>query len=921
MAPGQNTFSIIPNAPCAINGNLDTPQSLSKRPMTTKQAKKAYQKANKGPKLSKAEQRRQELFEQDRIRKEFEKERNQARARAARDKKREKEEKERAEKKRKGLPLVEVHPSQDTIAWFVRGQRKKNQESQENRENRAESLAAVNKDNNYSDSDSGTLSAGDDPEPPPKKQKIEYLDLGCSPSSAGVLGGLTSATPNPDRDPDANIDMDTDTHRDIQQDLHLHTGDDPPETHSPVGRNLILKHSNLDVDDFATAELLDDELLNELIDKTEDLPKDDKAAPVRDVPSPRDEKVINTTAAPQALNSHSSPITSAKEIPPAQKPEDSASPSSVQRPLQVLSMNEVNSKVNNTPIEPAVEKPKPATTIPSIVADSPAQASKKSQSSVSASRSFRHPKTPMGPPPVPPKFRPPSHLSAANPRTPPFLLKKTQSPSSRPVTDSCTKQSEGQVTNGLQEEQPPTSTQLFVLGNLDDLFPSPSQEVRELFEEPKPIIRKSDGKPTGRTICPTLPPPRRNHPPKSMSPILNPNRFTPTAINSKADKGTSAHKSFPPVRARNPPPFPHANGQFSRNLEAIDMPFFSTQDFLLSSQDVRDLEQETASLLGRKHENINLHADNAPNMHKLPTLAAAKNDFGTGLTTPGRQKSLKQPESSSRTGLIDTNSKSIHSRSFSQLTVNLTLASHNAVPQNTHAEKDDSHRNSENWERHKPLKAPRDGGPPTNCSYRNEAPNTLRTGNRSAPPRMSPKPFFASNREEVPYEYVKERQKTTAWECGAARRKAQEELKYLQKAESRHMKRPLPEHGAGGDVQTASASTSKSGSGLKGPAPRPHIQSRGQPQTRSINQLSSSAEKSGNERATERQRRPQSRSSYQKMLELLEQKDTRKKEEQRVVAASQETDYGDAGLDDVLCEMLQHSGSRSTTSDNRAIGY
>lgn len=92
---------------------------MSRPPMTTKQAKKAYRKANKGPKLSKAEQRRIELMEQDRIRKEFEKERNQARARTARERKKAKEDKEKENRKRKGLPLVDVHPSQDTISRFV----------------------------------------------------------------------------------------------------------------------------------------------------------------------------------------------------------------------------------------------------------------------------------------------------------------------------------------------------------------------------------------------------------------------------------------------------------------------------------------------------------------------------------------------------------------------------------------------------------------------------------------------------------------------------------------------------------------------------------------------------------------------------------------------------------------------------------
>lgn len=123
MAPVQNTFSIIPDAPAALGGAGNPDVSASrhiKPPMTTKQAQKLHRKTGKGPRLSKAEQRRQDLMEQDRIRKEFEREKNQARARASRDKKKEKEDKERAERKRKGLPLVDVHPSQDTLVRFMR---------------------------------------------------------------------------------------------------------------------------------------------------------------------------------------------------------------------------------------------------------------------------------------------------------------------------------------------------------------------------------------------------------------------------------------------------------------------------------------------------------------------------------------------------------------------------------------------------------------------------------------------------------------------------------------------------------------------------------------------------------------------------------------------------------------------------------
>lgn len=87
--------------------------------MTTKQAKKLHRLANKGPTLSKAEQRRIELMEQDRIRKEFESVKKLERARNLREKKKAKEDKEKEERRKKGLPMVDVHPSQDVISRFL----------------------------------------------------------------------------------------------------------------------------------------------------------------------------------------------------------------------------------------------------------------------------------------------------------------------------------------------------------------------------------------------------------------------------------------------------------------------------------------------------------------------------------------------------------------------------------------------------------------------------------------------------------------------------------------------------------------------------------------------------------------------------------------------------------------------------------
>ncbi|OTA04195.1 hypothetical protein A9Z42_0047610 [Trichoderma parareesei] len=111
----QRTFTVVPPPGPAERTPLDN------RPMTSKQVRKAYREANRVPRVSKAELRRQERAEQERIRRELEKEKAASKAKALREKKRAKEQAEREEKKKKGLPLVNVRPSQDTIARFVRG--------------------------------------------------------------------------------------------------------------------------------------------------------------------------------------------------------------------------------------------------------------------------------------------------------------------------------------------------------------------------------------------------------------------------------------------------------------------------------------------------------------------------------------------------------------------------------------------------------------------------------------------------------------------------------------------------------------------------------------------------------------------------------------------------------------------------------
>lgn len=115
--PIQKTFTLVPEAP----GAGKPPPNRTPIRMTSKQVRKAYKAANHTPRLSRAEQLKKDKADQERIRKELDKDRATAKARLAREKKKEKELAQREDKKRKRLPLVDVRPSQDTIARFVRG--------------------------------------------------------------------------------------------------------------------------------------------------------------------------------------------------------------------------------------------------------------------------------------------------------------------------------------------------------------------------------------------------------------------------------------------------------------------------------------------------------------------------------------------------------------------------------------------------------------------------------------------------------------------------------------------------------------------------------------------------------------------------------------------------------------------------------
>lgn len=122
MAGRQRTFDLVPTTLAMPTGPI--------APMTSKAAKKAYQKAQRGPRMSAAERRRAEAAELAAQKKEFERDKNAAKAKAAREKKAAKAQAERETRRKMGLPEPSkfVRASQPTISRFVRSGSKRNWE-------------------------------------------------------------------------------------------------------------------------------------------------------------------------------------------------------------------------------------------------------------------------------------------------------------------------------------------------------------------------------------------------------------------------------------------------------------------------------------------------------------------------------------------------------------------------------------------------------------------------------------------------------------------------------------------------------------------------------------------------------------------------------------------------------------------------
>lgn len=545
MAPSvrQRTFEIIPNAPVLGQQNPgDHAQPIySKPPMTTKQAKKLHNQKNKGPKLSKAEQRRIELMEQDRIRKEFEKEKAQARARTAREKKKAKEDKEKEERKRKGLPLVDIHPSQDTISRFISrvGRAigvKQDSTSTHTLDSVREDLEPVtdacesandtgHEEDDESDKENQEVVEDSGPERPAKKRRLSQPDE--TMDTTGPVASQLRAGPVAK----------------VAQQLEV-------ESYS--------RASSVDTDDPINETLLEEQIIADVelasSRKTRSSNNECPEVPFAEhypdsVPQPRSP----TEPVPPAPKEASVPCPSPVRVQPPQQctiPIRKESHPRTQAPAHVPSLS--GHEAFKNPPSPYTSAPRPRP--------------------VNTAFSFKKPM-------VPPRFNNPairSNLTAERSR---FLPKHI----------SAFQQRQG--SSARQNPDPtsphtfPTSTQAFLMDHLDDLFPSPTQEARELSEVTEPPK-------------PSVDPPRLS---------INGPMFRSEAVI------TQHHFVAPHPGPGSRLPAPVAEDFFESS-------FLSTQDFMLSTQDIIEIDTPSKALQTPAAPSIptnndellasDLHADN-----------------------------------------------------------------------------------------------------------------------------------------------------------------------------------------------------------------------------------------------------------------------------------------------------------------------
>lgn len=465
MAPRQKTFELVPNAPQGLRGLAQHQQQqkqeseqpvYSKPPMTTKQAKKLHRQANKGPKLSKAEQRRIELMEQDRIRKEFEKERQQARARTARERKKAKEEKERSERRKKGLPMVDVHPSQDVISRFIKrdvGQKR-------------DSIRAATRLNILREEDTDTATeaesgadAGDEEE----EEEEETSDKENQEPAREFGDERNAKRPRLGQPEDKMSEGFAPVPR-------PHPAGAVAKIAQDLGTDSCSRASSVDVDDPINETLLENQLIADVLlassRKNANSSPVEQSPPADSTPSHARISLAGSTASKDPPPPRASSPKS--QGPQRAKPPVTAVPFPSDTGTEDKGMHRFEDGSFKKPLTPcaAVAKQGPAIKSPAVRAQT-----------------------------APPKFKQPAVQQSRARERPRFLPKHFRTPQQQ--QHALAYEASGQSHAQFPET---TSTQQYLLHHLDDIFPSPSQEAAELSgvqirlvgQDPRPTMIKTN---------------------------------------------------------------------------------------------------------------------------------------------------------------------------------------------------------------------------------------------------------------------------------------------------------------------------------------------------------------------------------------------------------------------------------------------
>lgn len=543
MAPKQKTFELIPDLPGLAQAQQQRPADAaaavqSKPPMTTKQAKKLYRQKSKGPKLSKAEQRRIDLMEQDRIRKEFEKDKAQARARTARDKKKAKEDKERDEKRKKGLPLVDVHPSQGTISRFI------------------SRLGLAGKNNNHleslqeADSESATEFESDaDAQNEPCEERNGYHVQDHNRKAQGKENedpaealGDSAARPAKRRklsQPSRTL-LDRMIHIPSQRSVGA-----VARVAQEMEMESWSRPSSIDTDDPATEAMLEDQLIADVelaSSKSATRSSPNRQSPSREPLPSHVQPPSHTSLAPRAPSPPPPPHPQSRPQPPRlNKLQGRQLPTSTRVPLGDVPQTE-QFRAKAKPVDDAFKRP----ASPFVPGGRQGPATR---CAVAAK------------PPAPPRFKPPAGAVVPRSGRPRFLPKPAKAaPTPVPVQASPTYA--GSRRSAFQTAYAfPTSTQLLVMNHVDDLFPTPSQEARELHEDQQPAKTAN---------IPTRPPSLLHKPPF----------FTEEHVDHQDGRSSVVGPGRP-----TPPPQDQPGGN-----ARPEFPFLATQDLILSSQDIEELD-------------------------------------------------------------------------------------------------------------------------------------------------------------------------------------------------------------------------------------------------------------------------------------------------------------------------------------------